>query len=311
MNIVFMGTPDFAVPCLDALIKAGHNIAAVFTQPDKPKNRGHKMQMPPVKEYAVEREIPVYQPLSLRRGEDGEKSLEILTEINPDCIVVAAYGQILPKAVLDLPKYGCINIHASLLPRYRGAAPLNRCIMNGEKESGVTIMHMAEGLDTGDMIISEKTEISDDMTASQLHDVLSQMGGKLIVKALSLIEAGTAPRIPQTDENTCYAAMLTKEECRIDFSDTADNIYNKIRGLSQSPCAYTFLEGKRLKVYFAKRLDLAANAPAGTVTAGEGLCVACGKGVLRLTDIQPEGGKRMSDSDFLRGRNVPAGTLLG
>lgn len=311
MKIVFMGTPDFAVPCLDALVKAGHRIEAVFTQPDRPKNRGHKLQMPPIKEYALENNIPVYQPASLRKGEDAEASLEELRSIAPDCIVVAAYGQILPKAVLDLPKYGCINIHASLLPRYRGAAPINRCIMNGEKESGVTIMHMAEGLDTGDMIISETVPISDEMTASQLHDILAQAGGKLIVKALSMIEDGTAPRIPQTDENTCYAAMLTKEECRIDFNDTADNIYNKIRGLSQSPCAYTMLDGKRLKVYFAQKLDISVNAPAGTVTEGEGLCVACKSGALRLTDIQPEGGKRMKDSDFLRGRKIPAGTLLG
>ena len=310
MKIVFMGTPDFSVPCLDALAKAGHEIAAVFTQPDKPKNRGHKLQMPPVKEYAVEKGIQVYQPLSLRKGEDAETVLAALRRLAPECIVVVAYGQILPKAVLDLPRYGCINVHASLLPRYRGAAPIQRCIMNGETETGVTTMYMAEGLDTGDMILKEKTAIPSDMTASQLHDKLSTMGAGLIVQTLELLEQGTAPRTPQTDENTCYASMIAKDDCRIDFTRPADTVYDQIRGLSASPCAFTFLEGKRLKVYFAEKIRPSVTAPAGTVLEGEGLCIACGEGALRLTDIQPEGGKKMTDSDFLRGRKIPAGTLL-
>ena len=305
-----MGTPDFSVPCLDALVKAGHDVAAVFTQPDKPKNRGHKLQMPPVKEYAAEKGIPVHQPLSLRKGEDAETALAALRQIAPECIVVVAYGQILPKPVLDLPKHGCINVHASLLPRYRGAAPIQRCIMNGETETGVTTMYMAEGLDTGDMILKEKVSITPDMTASRLHDELSSLGAKLIVQTLEMLEQGTAPCTPQTDENTCYAAMITKDDCRIDFTLSADTIYDQIRGLSASPCAFTFLEGKRLKVYFAEKINSPVTAPAGTVIAGEGLCVACGTGALRLTDIQPEGGKRMTDSDFLRGRKIPAGTVL-
>ena len=305
-----MGTPDFSVPCLDALVKAGHDVAAVFTQPDKPKNRGHKLQMPPVKEYAVEKGIPVYQPLSLRKGEDADAAIAGLWQLEPDCIVVVAYGQILPKPVLDLPKHGCINVHASLLPRYRGAAPIQRCIMNGETETGVTTMYMAEGLDTGDMILKEKVSITPDMTASRLHDELSSLGAKLIVQTLEMLEQGTAPCTPQTDENTCYAAMITKDDCRIDFTLSADTIYDQIRGLSASPCAFTFLEGKRLKVYFAEKINSPVTAPAGTVIAGEGLCVACGTGALRLTDIQPEGGKRMTDSDFLRGRKIPAGTVL-
>ena len=311
MRIVFMGTPDFSVPCLDALVKAGHDVAAVFTQPDKPKNRGHKLQMPPVKEYAVEKGIPVYQPLSLRKGEDADAAISGLWQLEPDCIVVVAYGQILPKAVLDMPRYGCINVHASLLPRYRGAAPIQRCIMNGETETGVTTMHMAEGLDTGDMILKEKTAILPDMTASQLHDKLSAMGAKLIVETIDMLKQGTAPRTPQTDENTCYASMISKDDCRIDFTKPADTIYTQIRGLSSSPCAFTVLEGKRLKVYFAEKMQLDEPATAGMVIQAEGLCVACGEGALRLTDIQPEGGKRMTDSDFLRGRKISAGTVLG
>ena len=310
MRIVFMGTPDFSVPCLDALVKAGHEIAAVFTQPDKPKNRGHKLQMPPVKEYAVEKGIPVCQPLSLRKGDDADAALAALWQLEPQCIVVVAYGQILPKAILDLPQYGCINVHASLLPRYRGAAPIQRCIMQGETETGVTTMHMAEGLDTGDMILKEKVAIAPDMTASQLHDELSALGAKLIVQTLDMLEKGTAPRTPQTDENTCYASMITKEDCRIDFTQPADTIYDQIRGLSSSPCAFTYLEGKRLKVYFAEKAQLDAAAPAGTVIGGDVLYVACGEGALRLTDIQPEGGRRMTDSDFLRGRKIAAGTVL-
>lgn len=311
MNIVFMGTPEFSVPCLEAIIGAGHKVSMVFTQPDKPKNRGHKMQMPPVKVSALAHGIEVFQPLSLRKGEDGEKSLEILKELSPDCIAVVAYGQILPKSVLDIPKYGCINVHASLLPRYRGAAPIQRCIMEGEKTTGVTTMYMAEGLDTGDMILKEEIPIPEDMTGETLHDKLSEIGARLICETLSLAERGNAPRTAQSDEDTCYAGMLKKEDCRIDFSKSADTVYNQIRGLSSSPCAFTFLEGKRLKVYFAQKLDYAADQPPGTVIKGEGLCVACGKGALRLTDIMLEGGKRMKDSDFLRGRRIEEGAVLG
>ena len=310
MNIVFMGTPEFSVPCLESIINAGHKVSGVFTQPDKPKNRGHKMQMTPVKEFAVEKGIEVYQPLSLRKGEDGEKSLAVLRELAPDCVVVVAYGQILPKAVLELPRYGCINVHASLLPKYRGAAPIQRVIMDGETETGITTMYMAEGLDTGDMILKAKTDIPADMTGEQLHDKLSQMGAELIVDTLKLLEEGTAPRTAQTDDNTCYAKMIQKEDCRIDFGKSADTVYDQIRGLSSAPCAFTFLEGKRIKVFFAEKEGRKAEGDLGAVVAGEGLCVNCGGEVLRLTDIQLEGGKRMKDTDFLRGRKVPLGTVL-
>lgn len=311
MNIVFMGTPEFSVPCLEAIINAGHKVSAVFTQPDKPKNRGHKMQMTPVKEFAVGKGIEVYQPLSLRKGEDGEKAPEVLKELSPDCIVVVAYGQILPKPVLELPRYGCINVHASLLPKYRGAAPIQRAIMDGETETGVTTMYMAEGLDTGDMILKSKTEIPYDMTGEQLHDKLSQMGAELIVETLRLLEEGNAPRTAQSDENTCYAKMIQKEDCRIDFGKSADTVYNQIRGLSSAPCAFTFLDGKRIKVFFAEKKNKKAEGAFGSVVSGEGLCVNCGSEVLRLTDIQPEGGKRMKDTDFLRGRKVELGMILG
>ncbi|MBQ9383616.1 MAG: methionyl-tRNA formyltransferase [Ruminiclostridium sp.] len=312
MKLVFMGTPDFAVPCLEALINAGHEVAAVFTQPDKPKNRGHKMTPPPVKECAVSHDIPVYQPLSLRKSksEDAEAAFKMLCNIAPECIVVVAYGQILPKEILDLPKYGCINVHASLLPRYRGAAPIQHCIINGEKETGVTTMYMAEGLDTGDMILVDKLAIDERMTASELHDRLSEMGAKLIVDTLAAVGNGTAPRTPQTDENTCYASMLTKEMCRIDFSKPIDRVYDHIRGMSASPCAFTELFGKRFKVYFAEKTGIKTDKPAGTAVDDK-LGVSCGGYVLRLTDVQAEGSKRMSSEDFLRGKKVPAGTVFG
>lgn len=311
MNIVFMGTPEIAVSCLKALFEAGHNIKAVFTQPDKPKNRGHKLQAPPVKEYALEKGIDVYQPLSLRKGEDGEKAFETLKAVALECIVVVAYGQILPKNILELPKYGCVNVHASLLPKYRGAAPIQRVIMNGERETGITTMYMAEGLDTGDMILKEAVEITPKMTAGELHDRLAETGARLISETLDLIEKGIAPRTPQTDINTCYAERILKDDCLIDFTNTADALYNRIRGLSPSPCAFTFIDGKRLKVYFAEKLDVKIDMKAGTVIEGEGLCVACGEGALRLVDVQMEGGKRMRDTDLLRGRKIEIGTVLG
>lgn len=310
MNIVFMGTPDFALPSLEALIGAGHNVTCVFTQPDKPRNRGQKFQPSPVKECALRHGIPLLQPTSLRKGEDAAASLKELERLSPDCIAVAAYGQILPKEILDLPKYGCINVHASLLPKYRGAAPIQHCIINGEKKSGVTIMHMAEGLDTGDIILSEEVEIPERMTASELHDKLAEIGGPLLLKALGQLEDGTARRIAQKDENSCYAPMISKEMCKINFHKTADEVYNFIRGMSASPCAFTMLGEKRLKVYFAEKTDGASMLPAG-MTADDELTVVCGDGkMLRLSDIQYEGAKRMSAEDFLRGRSVEKGTVL-
>lgn len=310
MKLVFMGTPVFSLSCLEALIEAGHEIAAVFTQPDKPKNRGKQIQMTPVKECALKHGIPVYQPLSLRKGEDAEKSMAALNEITPDCIIVVAYGQLLPKNILELPKYGCINVHASLLPKYRGAAPIQRCIQFGEKKSGVTTMYMAEGLDTGDMILKDELEIPEDMTGSELHDKLSEMGGRLIVRTLEEVENGTAPRIPQEGE-TCYAARITKEELLLDFTKPAVEVRDFIRAMSSAPCAYTILDGKRLKVYGARLAEGKFSGAAGEIADPDSFTVICGEGAVEFTEIQPEGGKRMDVQAYLRGKKPAKGTILG
>lgn len=310
MRIVFMGTPVFSLACLESLIEAGHEVKAVFTQPDKPKNRGKQIMMTPVKECALKHDIPVYQPLSLRRGEDAESSMAVLREIEPECIVVVAYGQLLPKEVLELPRYGCINVHASLLPMYRGAAPIQRVIENGETVSGVTTMYMAEGLDTGDMILKEEVAIPDDMTGAQLHDALSECGARLIVKTLEALQNGTAVRTPQ-EGDTCYAKMITKEELKLDFTKPAKQVYDFIRAMSDAPCAYTMLEGKRMKVYMARLVDN-VSGEAGSVADADRFTVACGDGNgVAFTEIQPEGGKRMETSAFLRGKKLTKGMLLG
>lgn len=311
MNIVFMGTPDFAVSALTALAE-NHNVTAVFTQPDKPKNRGKKMQFPPVKEKAIELDIPVYQPLSLRRGEDAETSFEMLKQINPDCIVVAAYGQILPKEILDLPKYGCINIHASLLPKYRGAAPIQWCIIDGEKQTGVTTMMMAEGLDTGDMLQTSVVDITDTMTAGELHDILAQKGAELIISTLDAAEKGSLSPVKQDDSLSCYASMISKDMCRIDFSKSAKEVYNFIRGMSPAPCAYTFITEKRLKVYMAELCDKKSDKPCGMVIDSNDFIVVCGdNNCIKLTEVQGEGGKRMNARDFLRGNKLSNDVILG
>ena len=310
MKIVFMGTPVFALSCLEKLIEAGHEVAAVFTQPDKPKNRGKQIQMTPVKECALKHGIEVYQPLSLRRGEDAETSLEVLKKIDPECIVVVAYGQILPESILELPKYGCINVHASLLPMYRGAAPIQRCIQFGEKKTGVTTMYMAKGLDTGDMILKDEMDIPEDMTGSELHDRLAEMGGKLIVRTLEEVRSGTAPRIPQ-EGDTCYASMISKEELLIDFTKPAVQVRDFIRAMSAVPCAYTMLDGKRLKVYGAKLSAKNYSGQPGEIVDPDSFAVMCGNGALEFTEIQAEGGKRMDVQAYLRGKKPAKGTILG
>lgn len=307
-----MGTPDFAVPCLQALIDNGENVQAVFTQPDKPKGRGYKMLPPPVKSLALTYNIPVYQPLSLKKGEDAENALNILKELSPDLIIVVAYGKILPKEILELPKYYCINVHASLLPRYRGAAPIQWCVLNGEKETGVTTMLMAEGLDTGDMLLKESVAIGDDETASELHDRLSAVGAELLIKTISAVKVGTITREKQEDSLSNYASMITKDMCPIDFSLPAQQVHNKIRGLSASPCAVTMLNGKRLKIFKStmsdkKKYDLAT----GTVVNEKDFTVVCGDGyTVTFTEVQSEGGKRMKVSDFLRGNHIEKGICL-
>lgn len=310
MRLVFMGTPVFSLSCLEALINAGHDIAAVFTQPDKPKNRGKQIQMTPVKECALQHEIPVYQPQSLRKGEDAEASLDLLKKLAPDCIIVVAYGQLLPESILEFPKYGCINVHASLLPMYRGAAPIQRCIQCGEKKTGVTTMYMAKGLDTGDMILKDEIDIPEDMTGSELHDSLAEMGGRLIVKTLQEVENGTAPRIPQEGE-TCYASMITKEELLLDFTKLAVQVRDFIRAMSAAPCAYTILDGKRLKVYGARLAEGNYSGQPGEIADPDKFIVVCGEGAVQFTEVQPEGGKRMEVQAYLRGKKPAKGTILG
>ncbi|MGN0584461.1 MAG: methionyl-tRNA formyltransferase [Ruminococcus sp.] len=310
MKIVFMGTPDFAVPCLGALAENGHDVAAVFTQPDKPKGRGYKMIPTPVKAAAQEYGIPVYQPLSLRKGEDAEASMKTLREIAPELIVVVAYGQILPKEILDMPKYHCINIHASLLPAYRGAAPIQWCVLNGEKVTGVTSMLMAEGLDTGDMLIKKETEIGENETASSLHDRLSLMGAKVLLETVKAIEEGTLSPEPQDDSLSTYASRITKEMSELDFNKPAKELHNIIRGIT----GFTTLEGKRLKVYASCVTEIknSENIQNGTVTDTDRFIVKCGDGLgLMFAEIQPEGKKRMKTEDYLRGRKIEAGTVLG
>lgn len=311
MKIIFMGTPEFSVGSLAALREAGHEICAVFTQPDKPKNRGKKIETSPVKDYALEHGIPVYQPFSLRKGEDAEASMKVMREINPDAIVVVAYGQLLPKAVLDLPKYGCINVHASLLPKYRGAAPIQRCIENGDTVSGVCTMKMDEGLDTGDVIMRREVEIPEEMTGTELAAALSAAGAELIAETAAALENSTAVFTKQEGE-TVYAEKITKEELLIDFGKPAADIHNKIRAMADAPCCYTFLEGKRLKIYRSAVTGRLSKLPAGSISDSGSFGVVCGNGeCIELLEVQPEGGKRMKTADFLRGRKITPGEKLG
>lgn len=309
MKIVFMGTPDFAVPCLRVLAESPHEVAAVFTQPDKPKGRGYKMIPTPVKSAALEYGIPVYQPISLRNGDDAERSMDILNDIAPDLIVVTAYGQILPKAILDLPRHGCINIHASLLPAYRGAAPINWCILNGEKITGVTSMMMEEGLDTGDMLIKKSTEIGENETYSSLYARLSEMGGNVLLETISAIGNGTLRREKQDDSLSSYSPMIRKEMSALDFTKSADDVHNTIRGIT----GFTMLGGKRLKVFGSMISDnIAQEAADGEIVDTDAFSVKCGDGrTVTFTEVQLEGSKRMKTEDFIRGRKLEKGTVLG
>ena len=295
MKIVFFGTPEFAVPALQALVDSGYEVAGVFTQPDKPKNRGMKLLPTPVKECACTHGIPVYQPRTLRDGE----ALELLRRLEPDLIVVAAYGKIFPREILELPRLGCVNIHSSLLPKYRGAAPINWAILNGEERTGVTLMYMAEGLDTGDMLASAETEIDLAEDAAQLHDRLAQMGARLLTDTLPALENGTARAVPQDDAGSCYAPMLSKELSPIDWSRTARQIHDQVRGLVPWPSAVTQLDGIRCKVLrTAITGETSGKAPGSILQADKrGLKVACGDGrVLELLEVQPDGKKRMAAS---------------
>lgn len=306
MNIVFMGTPDFAVPCLRALVESEHTVQAVYTQPDKPRGRGNRLVPTPIKRYATECGIPVYQPTSLRRGDDAEASLRVLRELAPDLIVVVAYGQILPVSILELPKHRCINVHASLLPKYRGAGPIQRCILDGETVTGVTSMYMEEGLDTGDMLIKEAMPIGENMVADELHDALSEMGARVLMQTVRAIEDGTLTRTPQDDSLSTYAKMVTKEMSHLDFSKPAREVHNTIRGIT----GYTTLGGKRLKVFRSEVLGETSTEPCGTVVDADRFVVVCGDGrCIQFNEVQLEGSKRMQTQDFLRGKRLDKTTL--
>lgn len=305
MRIVFMGTPDFAVPCLARLIADGHEISGVFTQPDKPKGRGYKLAPPPVKELALANGLPVWQPEKLRDG----TALAVLRELAPQLIAVVAYGRMLPKEILDLPEYGCINVHGSLLPKYRGAAPIQWSVLNGDLTAGVTTMYMAEGMDTGDMILSRSVPVGEDETSGELFDRLAVLGAEALSETVRLIAGGNAPRTPQDDAQASRASMLTKEMAVIDWSKSAREVHNLIRGMNPWPTAHTRLGGKVLKVHRSRVVE-GAGEP-GIVLDGKRLIVGCGEGAVELVEIQPEGSRRMPAADYLRGHPVETGTRLG
>ena len=308
MRIVFMGTPDFAVPTLTALIEGGHEVVAVVTQPDKPKGRGKAVLMTPVKEKAIEYEIPVYQPVKVRDPE----FVELLKTMAPDVIVVVAFGQILPKSILDLPKYGCVNVHASLLPKYRGAAPIQWAVIDGEKESGVTTMMMDVGLDTGDMLEQKAIPLDEKETGGSLFDKLSGVGAKLCVKTMEAIENGTAVYTPQDDALATHTGKIQKEMGSIDWSKDAEMIERLVRGLNPWPSAYTRIDDKNLKIWRAKVISHEVKAAPGCIlkVTKDELEVQTGNGVLALLEVQLEGKKRMTTDAFLRGYQVTEGSFL-
>ncbi len=306
MRVVFMGTPDFSVPALENIAKR-YEVVAVVTQQDRPKGRGHKMQYTPVKEKAIELEIPVYQP---KRVKDPE-FVNILKTLKPDVIVVIAFGQILSKEILELPKYGCINVHASLLPKYRGAAPIQWAVINGDKKSGVTTMYMAEGLDTGDIIDTSEIVLDEKETGGSLFDKLADLGGQLILNTLDKLETGTATRTRQDDARSTYAGKITKELGKIDFTKSAVEIERLIRGLNPWPSAFTYMDDKMLKIWNADVLEETVEEEPGTITEvnKKFIKVATGEGYLLLKEIQLEGKKRMDVTSFLNGYNFTTNKL--
>ena len=304
MKIVFMGTPDFAVPCLDRIIKDGHEVAAVYTQPDKPVGRHAVLTPPPVKELALKHNIPVHQPVKLR---DGTVCRE-LNEIAPDCIVVVAYGRILPEDILNVPPLGCINIHGSLLPKYRGAAPIQWSVINGDPETGVTAMFMDVGMDTGDIIDEVKTPIPEDMTAGELFDYLAPMGAELLSATLKKLENGTAVRHPQNEADATMAPMLSKEMGALDFAKPARTLHNAVRGMNPWPGCTCRANDKKLKVHKTAVTD--GKGRPGEILSLEPLTVACGEGALTLLTVQPEGKPRMAGDAWVRGARLVPGDSL-
>ena len=309
MRILFMGTPDFALFSLKALCEAGENVIGVVTQPDKPKGRGYTLTPPPVKVYALEKGLPVYQPATLR----GEEFAALLDTLAPELIVVVAYGKILPENVINYPKYGCINVHGSLLPKYRGAAPMQRAIMDGDKVTGITTMYMDVGLDTGDMLLKSQVVIEENDNFESIHDKLGECGAETLLRTVEGIKAGTVVREKQDDSLSTYAAKIEKADCLIDFTKSAEEVHNQIRGLSPIPLSFTHTaDGKLLKVTEARiAAREGAKGEAGRVLSLEnGIEVACGSGSVLLLGVLPEGKGRMSAADFIRGRKVATGDIL-
>ena len=308
MRVIFMGTPDFAVPSLEALLTK-HEVVLVVTQPDKPKGRGKKMVPTPVKACALEHGIPVLQPEKVKEPEFVEQ----LRSYEPDLIAVTAFGQILSEPILEMPKYGCINVHGSLLPKYRGAAPMQWSIIDGEKVTGITTMYMAKGLDSGDMLLKAEVEITDEDTFATIHDKMAVTGANLLLDTLDQLEAGTLERIPQDHDAATYAPMITKETGHIDWSKNRQDIINLIRGLNPVPAAYTIYEEEVLKIFGASLSDVQANSAAhGDIVAvvKKGFVVKCGDGCLLITEVQARGGKRMMTDAYLRGHAMKEGILL-
>lgn len=308
MKIIFMGTPEFSVPSLQKLINE-FEVCAVFTQPDRPKGRGKNLAMSPVKELAVTYDIPVYQPLKLK---NNEEMIKIIEDLKPDFIVVVAFGQILPKKILDIPKFGCINLHASLLPQYRGAAPINWCIIEGASKSGNTTMLMDVGLDTGDMLLTQEMELSDTITAGELHDILMNSGGELLVKTINGIVNNEIEPVKQENEFSSYASMLDKEMAKINWERSNVDIHNFIRGLNPWPIAYTHYGNTVMKIYKSRVLNEKSSKEVGTIieVSKEGLKVSTGSGVLLIEEIQFPGKKPLKVKDFIIGNKIDEGSIL-
>lgn len=305
MKIIYMGTPDFAVPALKSLASSEHEVCAVFTQPDKPRGRKMVLTPPDVKVCAQSLDIPVYQPESMKNGD----ALEIINKYNPDVIVVAAYGKILPKAVLDAPKFGCVNIHGSLLPKYRGAAPIQQSVLNGDKVTGITTMLMDVGLDTGDILLTEETEIGENETSGELFDRLAELGGKLILKTLSALEKGEITPKKQDESLATHTSKIDKSLCPIDFSKSAFEVHNKVRGLNPWPVATTKICGKNVKVYSTRICPKSGTN--GEVISTKPLVVGCGDKSVEILELQPEGKKRMTADAFLAGHKLEIGDIIG
>jgi len=308
MKVIFMGTPDFAVPVLDAIIKAGHEVGYVITQPDKAKNRGKKVQFTPVKELAVANDIPVLQP---ERIKQSPETMDLLKAYAPDIAVVVAYGQIIQKELLDLPKYGCVNVHASLLPKLRGASPIHHAILQGEEETGVTIMQMAEGLDTGDMLTKVSLPVNG-MNCEALHDKLAELGANLLVDTLPRIEAAEITPEPQDDALSTYAGLISKKDGEIDFTKSPEEIERQIRAFDPWPGAFCTYKGETMKLWKAECTEKASEAEPGTIVSvsDEGIEICCGGRILRATEIQMPGKKRVEVKAFLRGNQIEKGVVL-